>query len=122
MARHNQTISCAIGTPKPVAVQGLDEGLTLSCQIFLRNYIKFATGKNGQTLHHEPMGLGRTSRRVRPRLPYHTETGINTRRILGFPYRRTLIPKTSTAHFYERRTTNMGPCPATSTLDIPTQI
>jgi len=122
MARHKQTISCAINIPERVAIRGLDEGLTLSCQMYLRNYLKFAIGKNGRTLHHESVGLVRTCCRVRPRLSYHTEAGINTRRISGFPYKRALVPKTSTAHFYERRTTNMGPCPATSTLDTPTRV
>ena len=39
MARHKQTISCAINFPERVAVQGLDEGLTLSCQMYLISQI-----------------------------------------------------------------------------------
>ena len=108
---------CAIGIPRRVAVQGLDEGLTPSCSMFLRTYLKFLIGKNGRTIHHGSMGLGQTCCRVRSRLFYHTETEINAS---GFLYSR--VSKTSTTHFYKRYTTNMGLCPATSTFHILTQM
>ena len=114
MARHEQAISRAIGIPRHVAAQILDEGLTLSCQMFLRNYLNFMIAKNGGALHHESVGLGRACCRVCSRLSYRTETGINIHKVTGFRYSGTYKP--STAHFFIRCTTNMGPCPATFTL------
>ena len=49
-------------------------------------------------------------------MSYHTETEFNTHNVSGFLCSRVSIPKTSTARFYKRRTTNTALCPATSTL------